>query len=95
MVVRQNILPGRNPLLELCPFCGEPGEIFFVDGEAGCRVRCSNKDCSFKPCSQVDFQTEELAIKAWNTHKGGLNARGDVRSVRDAIIDAKEQGLLF
>ncbi len=95
-VRRQSILFGRNPLLELCPFCGEPGELYSHDGEAGCRVRCSNKECLFKPDSLVNFQTEELAVKAWNTHKGGVNAKGDLRSVRDAILEAQqEQGLLF
>ena len=61
---------GRNPLLELCPFCGEPAEIFNEE-EKGLRVHCSNRDCPFKPLSRSHYATEELAIKAWNTRKGG------------------------
>lgn len=62
---------GRNPLLELCPFCGEPAEIF--KEEKGFRVNCSNNECPFKPLSRSSFATEELAIKTWNTRKGGLS----------------------
>ena len=85
--VRQSFSVGRNPLLELCPFCGEPGEIYCVPGDTGCRVRCSNSHCTFKPDSKVSFSSEDRAIKAWNTHKGGLNAKGDVRSVAKALLE--------
>ena len=70
MGIRRNIVEGRNPLLELCPFCGEPGEIFCVPQEQGCRVRCSNPECPFRPSSANAFPIEELAIKAWNSRKG-------------------------
>ena len=85
--VRQSIAVGRNPLLELCPFCGEAGEIYCIPGDAGCRVRCSNTHCDFKPDSRISFPTEEGAIKAWNTHKGGLNSTGDVKSVARAFLE--------
>lgn len=85
--VVQRIATGRNPLLELCPFCGEPGEIYCLPGEQGCRVRCSNEQCPFRPDSKIPFATEERAIKAWNTHKGGLNAAGDVKSVAKALLE--------
>jgi len=65
----QKFVEGRNPLLELCPFCGEAAEIF--KDETGFGVNCSNGDCPFKPVSRKHFETEELAIKAWNTRKGG------------------------
>ena len=70
MGVKQDIREGRNPLLELCPFCGEPGEIFCVPGEQGCRVRCSNRDCFFRPSSNESFSSEDLAVKSWNARKG-------------------------
>ena len=88
--VRQSIAVGRNPLLELCPFCGEPGEIYCIPGELGCRVRCSNEHCAFRPDSKFPLSSEECAIKAWNTHKGGLNAQGDVKSVAQAILDENQ-----
>jgi len=69
---RQKFVPGRNPLLELCPFCGEPAELYKAKKESGLMVRCSNPNCSFKPKSQKDYSSEELAIKAWNTRKGGV-----------------------
>ncbi len=83
----QTISVGRNPLLELCPFCGEPGEIYCLQGEKGCRVRCANEQCVFRPDAKKSFATEERAIKAWNTHKGGLNSSGDVKSVAQALIE--------
>lgn len=87
MAIRQRIIEGRNPLLELCPFCGEPGEIFCVKGEDGCRVRCGNKDCAFRPESRRPFPTEDLAVKEWNTHKGGLNCPGRQRNDKDSSYD--------
>jgi hypothetical protein len=82
--LRQKIVPGRNPLLELCPFCGESAEIYCVPEERGCRVRCGNPSCSFLPDSKAVFETEELAVKAWNTRKG---AGGDVKSVAKALLE--------
>jgi hypothetical protein len=66
----QKFIPGRNPLLELCPFCGEPAEIS-QDKEGEFIVTCCNSDCPFKPSSRKANKTEELAIKTWNTRKGG------------------------
>ncbi len=70
-VKRQKILEGRNPLLELCPFCGEPAEIFCETNHDGCKVRCSNQDCQFRPESKQFFPSEEHAIKAWNAQRLG------------------------
>jgi hypothetical protein len=84
MKIKQSIPAGRNPLLELCPFCGEPGELYFAPGESGCHVRCSNDACSFRPVSSQSFATEELAIKAWNTRKG---ITYDTKSVAQAILE--------
>lgn len=66
--IRQKFIPGRNPLLELCPFCGEPAEL--KEESNAIFVECSNPDCAFKPLSKKGFATEELAIKEWNTRKG-------------------------
>jgi hypothetical protein len=70
--IPQKFVPGRNPLLELCPYCGEAAELFEEDNKAGIKVRCSNSECPFKPESRSDYETEERAIKAWNTRKGGM-----------------------
>lgn len=61
---------GRNPLLELCPFCGEAAEIYLVK-KKGFKVVCSNDECPFRPKSRVFAESQELAIKLWNTRKGG------------------------
>ena len=82
--IQQSIPLGRNPLLELCPFCGEPGEIYKKPEEDGCRVRCSNPQCIFRPESKLPLASEELAIKTWNTHKG---SQGDTKSVARAILE--------
>jgi hypothetical protein len=66
----QKFIPGRNPLLELCPFCGEAAEMK-MEG-SGIIVECSNDECPFKPKSRKGRETEELAIKDWNTRKGGM-----------------------
>lgn len=67
----QKFIPGRNPLLELCPFCGEPAEIT-QDKDGGFIVSCSNNECDFKPASRKACKSEEHAIKSWNTRKGGI-----------------------
>ena len=66
--IRQKFIPGRNPLLELCPFCGESAEL--KEEKDSIFVECSNPECAFKPKSIKCFDSEELAIKAWNTRKG-------------------------
>lgn len=73
----QEFVGGRNPLLDLCPFCGEPAEIFRLEKNEF-KVHCGNQSCPFKPCSQASYKTEEMAIKAWNTRKGF----GDEPSIR-------------
>lgn len=60
----------RNPLLELCPFCGEPGEIEYDSELKKYSVKCSNENCKFRPLSKAVFETEERAIKSWNTRIG-------------------------
>lgn len=85
MVLKRKIQVGRNPLLDLCPFCGEPAEIYCREGESGCRVRCSNLACAFRPDSSVSFSSEELAVKTWNTRKGGCSG-ADLRALKDVIM---------
>jgi hypothetical protein len=62
-------IEGRNPLLDLCPFCGEAAEMFKEKKKYG--VRCSNAECAFRPASKAVFDCDLLAIKEWNTRKGG------------------------
>ncbi|OGV36458.1 MAG: hypothetical protein A2020_01930 [Lentisphaerae bacterium GWF2_45_14] len=69
--LNQKFIPGRNPLLELCPFCGEAAEL--KEEKSGIIAECSNPECVFRPKSSKHFDSEELAIKAWNTRKGGAN----------------------
>jgi hypothetical protein len=71
-ISRQKFIPGRNPLLELCPFCGEAAELSMR--EKGIIVSCSNPECPFRPESVGCYQTEEEAIKAWNRRKGGIDS---------------------
>ncbi len=67
--VQQKFISGRHPLLELCPFCGEPAEMNME--KDGIVVECSNGECPFKPKSREHYDSEVRALKAWNTRKGG------------------------
>ncbi len=69
--VPQNFRGGRNPLLELCPFCGESAEIFQDLETKLFTVGCSNNDCLFRPLNKVELKSEVKAIQAWNIRKGG------------------------
>ncbi len=73
----ENLLPqefkdGRSPLLELCPFCGEPAEIHYLEESANYTVQCLNSECAFQPKNAIPLKSELLAIKTWNTRKGGI-----------------------
>ena len=43
-----------------CPFCG--GEAEIVSSEFGIHVKCKNEKCW-----NIDYHSEQQAIKAWNT----------------------------
>jgi len=67
----QEFKGGRNPLLDLCPFCGEPAEIHCLNDKKDYYIQCLNNECAFKPVNKIPVKTELLAIKIWNTRKGG------------------------
>ncbi len=69
--ISQDFRGGRNPLLELCPFCGEPGEIFQKEESNQFLVGCSNLECLFRPYNKIELKSEIKAIQAWNLRKGG------------------------
>lgn len=54
-----------------CPFCG--GEAVLYNGNYGWNVRCKDgkitvfTDCPAKKTGEIDYDTEEDAIVAWNT----------------------------
>lgn len=52
--------------LELCPFCGEDGEIHHMLYPYEAYIpRCSSDgDCL---CTLMEFHTRDQAVKAWNT----------------------------
>ena len=54
-----------------CPFCGSEPEVSehgpLIDGELGIAIWCVSGDCRMDDVGGMNFDSEEQAIKAWNT----------------------------
>jgi Lar family restriction alleviation protein len=57
--------------LKPCPFCGNKPEVSehgpLIDGEPGIAIWCVSGDCRMDDVGGMNFDSEEQAIKAWNT----------------------------
>jgi Lar family restriction alleviation protein len=61
----------KKTSLAPCPFCGNKPEVSehgpLIDGEPGIAIWCVSGDCRMDDVGGMNFDSEEQAIKAWNT----------------------------
>ena len=72
------VTPGREELLEPCPFCGKP--LYVKKGKINPSARCVTEDCYGAHMSVINLD-DPICVKAWNTRLAAKPADEGWRSI--------------